>query len=468
MMRRLAREGLLPGAAAGLAGGLVSGLALAQVGGLAATASLVRADATRFDFALHVALAALVGGGFGTLVWHQHARAGETLFWGLTYGAFWWFVGPLTLLPLLRAGFLAWDLHSAQEAFASLLGYLLYGATAGLSLAALRRRRGSSTRIDAGALARGALAGLAASFLVRATGAPVSWPGGAPVGGALVGIVFAWLYPVPDDGTGPGMIRGTVLGFFCWVAGPLSIVPLLTGGRLAWSVDDARAAFASLLGLLLLGALGAALYRWLDALARALFADVRRSHEQEGPGVEGLRAAGRGALAGLAGGLPFTLLIARIGGLAAAGRLIGSTSMASGLVVQFVVSEAVGITYGLLFRRQSYDAGSALGWGLAYGFLWWVLGPLTLAPVLLGARPQWTVEAAASLFPFLVGHLAYGAALGVVFHLLEARQNPWWIPRTRAEAARVARHRQQLLTSAPALWALVVMIALVIPVLLGR
>ena len=43
----------------------------------------------------------------------------------------------------------------------------------------------------------------------------------------------------------------------------------------------------------------------------------------------------------------------------------------------------------------------------------------------------------------------------------------WWIPRTRAEAARVARHREQLLTSAPALWALIVMIALVIPVLLG-
>ena len=47
------------------------------------------------------------------------------------------------------------------------------------------------------------------------------------------------------------------------------------------------------------------------------------------------------------------------------------------------------------------------------------------------------------------------------------RQNPWWIPRTRAEAARVGRRKEQLLTSAPALWALVVVIALVLPVLLG-
>lgn len=463
-MRRVAREGLLPGMAAGLAGGIVSGLALARAGALAPTASLVRTDSAVIDFVVHTALAALIGGGFGVLVRQQHTRAGETLFWGLTYGALWWFVGPLTLMPLLLAGFLAWDLHSAQEAFASLLGYVLYGATAGLSLAALRRQRRAPTlRIYVGALARGALAGLiAASLLVRTTGAPVSWPSGA-----LVGVVFAWLYPVPQDGTGPGMIRGTVLGFFVWVAGPLSILPLLDGGRLAWSLEEARAAFPSLLGFLLLGAFCAAVYRWLDGLVRVLFADVQRSYEQEGAGVEGLRSVGRGALAGLAGGIPFTLLIMRIGALGDAGQIIGSASMASGLLVQFLVSEAIGVTYGFVFRRQSYDIGSGLGWGLAYGFFWWVLGPLTLAPVLLGARPQWTVETAAALFPFLVGHLAYGAALGIVFHLLEARQNPWWIPRTRAEAARVARHREQLRTSAPALWALIVMIALVIPVLLG-
>ena len=456
MWPRLVREGLVPGALAGLVGGVVSGLALSSIVALPATASL--------GFASHATLATIIGGGFGILVWHQHTRAGETLFWGLTYGALWWFVGPLTIMPLALAGFLAWDLHSAQEAFASLLGYMLYGATAGLTLAALRSPRGAaSLRIYLGPTTRGATAGLLAVWiLAKVTGGPIAWSGGI-----VVGTILAWLYPIPHDGTGPGLIRGTVLGFVCWVAGPLSLGPLLAGHPLAWSLEDARAAFPTLLGLLLLAAFCAVVYRWLDGLVRLLFADVGRSYEQEGAGIEGLRAVGRGAVAGLIGGVLFTLVIMRVGGLTAVGRLIGSSSMSSGLLVQFIVSETIGVSYGLLFRRQSYDVGSGLGWGLTYGFFWWVLGPLTLTPLLLGGRPQWTVESAAGLFPYLIGHLAYGAALGIVFHLLEARQNPWWIPRTRAEATRVTRHREQLLTSAPALWALIVMIALMIPVLLG-
>jgi hypothetical protein len=180
-----------------------------------------------------------------------------------------------------------------------------------------------------------------------------------------------------------------------------------------------------------------------------------------------LRAVGRGALAGLAGGLLFTVVMAQIGFLPVFARLVGSRSTLTGLIVQLLVANLIGVSYGLLFRRQSYDIGSALGWGLSYGFFWWVLGPLTLIPVLLGVAPQWTAGAAADLFSSLVGHLAYGAGLGVVFHLLEARHNPWLIPRSRAEAVRVARRKEQVLTSAPALWALVVVIALPLPIILG-
>jgi uncharacterized membrane protein YagU involved in acid resistance len=157
----------------------------------------------------------------------------------------------------------------------------------------------------------------------------------------------------------------------------------------------------------------------------------------------------------------------QIGFLPVFARLIGSTSAVAGLIVQLVVADLIGVSYGLLFRRQSYDIGSALGWGVSYGFFWWVLGPLTMIPVILGVAPQWTAQAAAELFASLVGHLAYGAGLGVAFHVLEARHNPWWIPRSQAEAARVARRKEQVLTSAPALWALVVVIALTLPVLLS-
>ena len=92
---------------------------------------------------------------------------------------------------------------------------------------------------------------------------------------------------------------------------------------------------------------------------------------------------------------------------------------------------------------------------------------MTLAPVFLGGTPTWSADAAAALFPNLIGHLAYGAGLGITIYLLEARYHPWWIPRTQFEEARVARRREEVLTSAPSLWTLVVVISLTLPVLLG-
>jgi hypothetical protein len=139
----------------------------------------------------------------------------------------------------------------------------------------------------------------------------------------------------------------------------------------------------------------------------------------------------------------------------------------TGLIVHLVIASVIGMSYGLLFRFQSYEIGSALGWGVSYGFFWWILGALTLMPLLLGNGLQWTVAAAAAAFPSLVGHLVYGAGLGITFYLLEIRHIPWWVSRSTAEAERVEQRKEQILTSAPALWVLVVMIALTLPVLLG-
>ena len=145
----------------------------------------------------------------------------------------------------------------------------------------------------------------------------------------------------------------------------------------------------------------------------------------------------------------------------------GPKSSVTGFFVHLVIANIVGASYGLLFRRQSLDVGSALGWGVSYGFIWWVIGSLTLFPVFLGATPQWTADAATTAFPHLIGHLIFGASLGVTFYLLEARYRPWWIARDQAQARRVASRREQLLTSAPALWTLVVIISLTLPVVLG-
>lgn len=500
------------GAVAGTVGGVVFGAAMVHLGVLPTVASLVRADSAVTGFAVHLAIAAVLGAGFGLLVRNQRPGTDGTLLWGLAYGALWWFLGALTLLPLFLGRPLAWDAGSAGDRLPSLFGHLLYGAATALVLVVLRTRQQRANapdgivgapdgatqtagaagvaagghRVTVGVAVRGVLAGLAGAWLLgaaldaqgRLAGLTATMAGRPAESGAwwavllagvLAGLGYALLHPRPADGAGPALVRGTAYGFLWWVVGGLTLMPLAAGSGLAWSVDAVQARFVTLPGFLLfLGAAPALLHHGLTALTRALFSADPTDRTREGVGAQGMRAVGRGALGGLVGGSVFTLVMVQIGFLPTVAGLVGATSVATGLVVHLLIANVLGAAYGLLFRRQSYDAGAALGWGMSYGVVWWLLGPLTVMPLLLGSPPRWTAEATAAAFPSLIGHLAYGAALGLVFYRLERRHNPWWVTRNEAEARRAADHREQVLTSAPAVWVLMVLVAVTIPILLGR
>jgi hypothetical protein len=144
-------------------------------------------------------------------------------------------------------------------------------------------------------------------------------------------------------------------------------------------------------------------------------------------------------------------------------RLTGSNGPLAGIAVNLAIGVAIGVSYGLLFRRLGQDVTCALGWGLSYGFLWWVLGPLTLLPALLGGDPEWTAAAAGGSMSALAGHLVYGGLLGVAFYLLEAPFGVPWLARTRVEALRALRRREELLAATPALSA--VLLAMLLTVL---
>jgi hypothetical protein len=236
----------------------------------------------------------------------------------------------------------------------------------------------------------------------------------------------------------------------------LTVVPLDQIDTLAWSSTAARARFDVLPGYLLFGVLVPVLFCALAGGGRFLFSDELRHYDRLTAGPQRLRAAIRGALAGIVGALLFTIVMVQVGALGRVSRLVGASSPVIGFFVHVGIGIVIGVTYALLFRRLSFDVRSGVGWGLAYGFVWWTLGALTLLPVLLGGSPQWSAEQAARAFPSLVGHLAYGAALGAAFVGLEARYSPWWISRNEAEAARTRARREEVLTSAPASWSFVV------------
>ncbi len=66
------------------------------------------------------------------LVFRRDVRsAGSSICWGLAYGLFWWFLGPLTLLPLLLHQPIDWSYLHAGAFFCSLIGHAVYGMLLG-------------------------------------------------------------------------------------------------------------------------------------------------------------------------------------------------------------------------------------------------------------------------------------------------------------------------------------------------
>ena len=111
-----------------------------------------------------------------------------------------------------------------------------------------------------------------------------------------------------------------------------------------------------------------------------------------------------------------------------------------------------------------------MAWGMLYGLLWWLLGSLTLYPILLRQQPDWSLAVAVAQYPSLVGHLLYGASLGFFFQYLSNRYAP--VPyqiryRNREIPPPVIVRQRQIGTPAPALWAVTLLMILILPLLLA-
>ncbi len=130
-----------------------------------------------------------------------------------------------------------------------------------------------------------------------------------------------------------------------------------------------------------------------------------------------------GAYGGIAGGLIFGMLMGMMGMLPMIGSMIGQPTAAAGFAVHMANSVIIGVGFAIVLGRFVSGTPSGVGFGLAYGGVWWILGPLTLMPLLMGMGfgVNWNVAAAAAMLPSLVGHLMYGGVLGLVYTWLHHR-----------------------------------------------
>ena len=130
-----------------------------------------------------------------------------------------------------------------------------------------------------------------------------------------------------------------------------------------------------------------------------------------------------GVYGGLAGGVVFGAMMGMMGMLPMIGKMVGHPSVVTGFIVHLINSAIIGAGFAVLFGRLVSGIGSGLLNGLLYGGVWWLLGPLTLMPLFMGMGlgVNWNAAAAVTMLPSLVGHLLFGAILGVGYAWLRLR-----------------------------------------------
>ncbi len=129
----------LKGSFAGILGGIVFGVWMAEKGVLVAIASMAGGSSPFLGLAMHLAMSAGIGASFAVLFSRLAEGVSSSTLWGLVYGFIWWFLGPLTLMPLMTGMGLQWTATAVAGTIPSLIWHLVFGGVLGVSYEALRR-----------------------------------------------------------------------------------------------------------------------------------------------------------------------------------------------------------------------------------------------------------------------------------------------------------------------------------------
>ncbi len=285
---------LIVGGLAGIVGGWAFGKWMAQVDFFPLIAGLVASNSVMVGMTLHFVIAVVIGASFGMLFQRDVRGFGSCLGWGLAYGIFWWFLGPLTLLPILRGSPPDWSYEQGGALFGSLVGHVIYGLLLGLVYAALdrlwvgffyssdpinREVEGPGTRTLRSlgwGVAASLAGGLLFSLVMVTTGVLPQIAnlvgGSSPVLGfvvhmgisTLIGMSYGVLFSYETSDLGSGIAWGLMYGLVWWFVGNLTLLPILLGGPFVWTTEAAAAGLPSLVGHLIYGATTACAFLLLE------------------------------------------------------------------------------------------------------------------------------------------------------------------------------------------------------------
>jgi len=278
------------GGLAGIVGGWAFGQWMAKVNHFPLIAGLIHLSSRNAGIALHFVFAFIIGASFGLLFQRDVRGYGSCLGWGFGYGIFWWFLGPMTLMPLWQGRKLDWSYQHGQELFGSLVGHIVYGLIVGFIYAAVDRlwialfiesdpinrqpeAPGSRTlrSVGWGAVA-GVIGGLAfLPIIAVVTGlsqvaglahctSPVAGVIVHLFGSGLIGASYGLLFEHESPDFAAGIAWGLLYGLVWWFAGRLTLFPIFQGRSFTWTHEAAAEALPLLIGHLIYGAVTAVVF----------------------------------------------------------------------------------------------------------------------------------------------------------------------------------------------------------------
>ncbi|HEY1154722.1 MAG TPA: hypothetical protein VGE95_00270 [Arthrobacter sp.] len=112
------------GVTGGIAGGLIFGVLMAMMGMLPMIASMVGSNSALVGFGIHMVISILIGVGLTVPFAGLLTTYGRGTLIGMAYGAFWWVLGPLLIMPMMLG--MPLFMVNATAGW-SLMGHLIYG-----------------------------------------------------------------------------------------------------------------------------------------------------------------------------------------------------------------------------------------------------------------------------------------------------------------------------------------------------
>ncbi len=125
------------GGIAGILGGVVFGVWMADQGMFSVIASMVGGTSPLLGLLMHLSISAAIGASFGLFFARLAEGVAPSLLWGTVNGFLWWFLGPLTLMPIALGMGPQWTASAIAGSVGSLIWHLVFGGVMGLAYAAI-------------------------------------------------------------------------------------------------------------------------------------------------------------------------------------------------------------------------------------------------------------------------------------------------------------------------------------------